>query len=580
LERATLFFSNLLSGFMLFAVPYIVNVLLALPIADYYNIYSAIPASWPMLIGANVVIMLYTYAITVLAGMVSGNTPVHLMTAAIFNFAWMFLYSFGMMLADRFLIGLSQEGQVSEVITYLHPVVYYMVGWAATVPVSSIGPGAMIAVYAAVSALFVAVSWLLYRSFKAERAGDSILYRAVEYIFACVVATVGLFIGGELLGRSGIFGSGYIIRGDLYPGYGSMDYVDGNYIIGAFIGAAVAFVVATMILRKSPRVFDLRMLRRFGAFAVAAAVLFVCVMTNITGFETRVPAASNVSVGAVSTSGLANVLPPYKQGLDYFSGTSYIPIKGEGDIKALEEFHRGVLKDKAYMTVTDEYGNYVADVDADYVGETDISFAYALKGGGSESRRYMLTNDYMAGSNAFARLMSCDSVKGYMSIKNLLGYDALNVPEIFYMDMDNNAGVSMGADPDTAVREKLTGDALKELAACLDEDYRAMGANDMMHPGAELFTLYMSSKRAEGVLYESAAAATSGKGEAIRDLLKRHEWEEYSVYYTVTEKSEKTIAWLKEAGIYDSIIKSVKELENQRMKEEAEAEPEEMVDPG
>jgi ABC-2 type transport system permease protein len=560
-ERSVLFRSNLLSGFLLFIVPYIVSVLLSLPVMGYYVNYikehfsvDVDMSTWPLLICANIVIMLYTYAVTVLAGMVSGNTPVHIMTAAIFNFALMYIVLFGEMLAAKFLIGMNMTGTTNsfDILQYFHPLLYY-----ADADLSSAGasvvPGVMLLVYAAVSALIAAIAWLLYRSFKTERAGDSITYRAVEYIFACVVAVAGLFLGGELLGNTGIYSLSRIPGSS---GYGGIDYVDTGYITGAFIGAAVAFTVATMIIRKSVRVFDVRLLRRFAAFAVAAAVFFVCIMTNITGFETRVPAVSGVSTGAFATGWSLSAMPPYKQGTDSINGMTFIPIEGEKDIRTLEEFHRSIIDEQTYLSAVDEYGR-PSSYDGSYFLSGEMYITYALKNGTSESREYMLPNDFISGSEAFARLISCDSVKKYRTIKNLLGYDALDTPELYCFWPD---GGSEAVSLDTDVRQKLTGDALKELAACLDEDYLAMSADDMMNPGAELFTLQLPSKRAEGTLYESVAAAASGNGEPIYKLMKEYNIDAYPINYTVTEKSVKTVAWLKDAGVYDSLMRSTEEL--------------------
>jgi hypothetical protein len=478
----------------------------------------------------------------------------------------MYLFLFGVMLAERFLVGLAITVDSNDVFEYFHPLVYFLSEDLSSSGASA-APKVMLLVYTAISALIAAIAWLLYRSFKVERAGDSITYRAVEYIFACVVAVAGLFIGGELLGNSG----SYSFYGS--SGHGGMDYVDKSYIVGAFIGAAVAFVIATMILRKSARVFDLRLLRRFAAFAVAVAVFFVCIMTNITGFETRVPAASDVSVGAFSTFYGSYVMPPYKYG-GYRFDRSFIPIKGEGDLKTLEEFHRSILDEMAYPSSADDDDlNYDEEWFETISG--DFYITYETKRGMAESRRYTLSSDFLSGSDALARLLASDSMKDYMSIRNLLGYDALGTPEVA---ASLGSGFGETASLDTDVREKLTGDSLKELAACLDEDYMAMSADDMMHPGAELFTLLLSSKRPEGMQYESGAAATSGKGEPIRESIKEDLGEVYSLPYTVTEKNVKAIAWMKNAGIYDSLMKSAEELRKKAlsMMDEVEPEPEEL----
>jgi hypothetical protein len=319
----------------------------------------------------------------------------------------------------------------------------------------------------------------------------------------------------------------------------------------------VSFLIATMIIRKSARVFDLAALRRFGIFAAAAAVFFVCAMTNITGFETRVPDAGDVKA---ATFYVGNYLePPYRYGVlsidsGYYIGGVYVPVQGEDDVETLIAFQRKALEDRAYIRDPGVEEDGVAYP----VGGSNqpFSIGYGLKGGGEVLRSYVFSGKYLLGSGEYARLLSSDSVKDYLSIENLLGYDALNVPKLHYGSTYN----IMDVDPDTEIRSKLSGGAMKELAACLDEDYRAMGANDMMNPGKEIFTLWLSSSKPGGTMYESIRAALSGKGMSLYSWTKKEELGDSGLSYTVTEKSSRTIAWLKEKGVYDSLVKSAEEL--------------------
>jgi hypothetical protein len=241
----------------------------------------------------------------------------------------------------------------------------------------------------------------------------------------------------------------------------------------------------------------------------------------------------------------------------------FIPVRGEDGVSALAEFHRKLLADKAYISYTYMDANVIdGEGNLDGVSAEDMSLTYALKRGQGESRTYLLPDEYMRGSREYARLLSSNSVKEYMSIENLLGYDRLNTPLLCFSVEDLYGGyTSEMVDPDTDVREKLTGDTLKELAARLDEDYMAMSADDMMNQGDELFTLHMSSSRAEGMVYEGGAAAVRDDGvnaKSIRSLVKRDDVD-FGLNYTVTEKSVKTIAWLKQEGIYDSLMRSAEE---------------------
>jgi hypothetical protein len=112
---------------------------------------------------------------------------------------------------------------------------------------------------------------------------------------------------------------------------------------------------------------------------------------------------------------------------------------------------------------------------------------------------------------------------------------------------------------------------MKELAACLDYDCRAMGADDMMNPGKEIFTLWLSSSRAEGTYHGSLREAIAGKGQKMSKVKSASG--DPGIAYTVTEKSARTIAWLKEKGIYDSLVKSAEELKRAYDKKHPDEKP-------
>jgi hypothetical protein len=581
--KRALFLSSFASGLILTLAPFIVCALTVLPFAagSAGSAGTAGPADqtafagWLTWVLAVCTTSFFTYAVSVLAGMASGNAPMHILTALVFNFAWIFIYSFTFEQARMFLYGLPLNSDIADAVSYFHPALYFL-GSTDVNTVTGVQTAfqpAAIAVYLIAAAVISAFACLAFLRVKAERAGRSVTARPAEYIFVFVVAALGMLFGGNIFGSMDPYNPVIMdpdnpAASEYYyytPNVDPMTYVNPYYIAGAFIGAAVAFIVATMILRRSARVFDLSALRRFGVFAAFAAALMLCTMTNITGFETRVPGSGDASHGALGIDAL--LAPPYKYNIlgdnVYLSSKDnitifsqpYIPIEGESDTETLAAFHRKALDDKAYIIHTNS--------DGDEPEVKHVEMGYRLRAGAGEMRSYRFSADYLQSSNEYARLISSESVKSYLSIENLLGYDDLNTPDIAY---SYDGYTMMDATPDTDARAKLTGDALAELAKCLDEDYRAMSANDMMDPGKELFTLKLSSSRPTGKTYATMRDALysdgNGKGNSNSlALAAKKNALSFNLYYTVTEKSVKTVAWLKDAGLYDSFVNSAGELE-------------------
>jgi hypothetical protein len=558
------FCGSFISGLLLTLVPITVCALATLPfsgsvsdVGEWFAWYSAV-----------CVTSIFTYAVSVLAGMTSGNMPVHVLSAAAFNFAWIFIYLFAMDQIGTYLLGFPKSGAVSGAVTYFHPFLYFMsdadiilldgMEGAARSPAAhsptAHSPAAQI-IYLLAALGVAACAWLVFRRLKAERAGQSITARPAEYVFTFVATAAGLMAGSLILGS---FDGMYTVD---RTGYDMMHYVNPYYVVGAFVGALVAFIVVTMILRGSARVFDLVTLRRFAVAVAAVLVFMLCTMTNITGYETRVPKADNVTAAAFSMNYFTS--PPYKYNLlgdsaFYDDGSNYtmyagayIPIVGRDDAGVLAAFHRKALEDKAYIEGDDM--------------SIPVGVGYRLRVGPDEERSYMIRSDYLRESNEFARLISSRSVKDYLSIENIIGYGNIKSLDVACAD---GYSIVDTATPDTDTRRKLTADALGELAVCLDEDYRAMSANDMMDPGGELFTLKLAADRTNDMLYSSVNEAMSGRG---RKLASFGTGMDVNLYYTVTDKNVRAIEWMKDAGVYDSLLASAEEM---RRDGEAEAEAE------
>ncbi|MDR2162519.1 MAG: hypothetical protein LBO70_01020, partial [Clostridiales Family XIII bacterium] len=271
-RKRALFFSNFVSGLLLIFVPFIAAVLSLLPLIAARSDAPSLMASWLTWLVAVCITVFFTYAVSVLAGMVSGTTPAHMLTAGVFNFAWIAIYGSAAAIVTESMFGMSGESDFMSAGLYLHPLTYFLSGIDVNTIV--VGAGEVVPlyvgmpVYLAVSVLVLAASYFVFMRFKAERAGMPITARPVEHIFAFAVSAIGMFLFAV------IFASQDPVRlsPDGQQPADPMTYVNTYAVLGAVIGAVVSFLIATMIIRKSARVFDLAALRRFGIFAAAAAV--------------------------------------------------------------------------------------------------------------------------------------------------------------------------------------------------------------------------------------------------------------------------------------------------------------------
>jgi hypothetical protein len=565
-SRGALFRGSFVSGLALIFAPFIACALMILPQAITDNRSS----DWVIWTLSCLSLFLFTYAVSVLAGMVSGNTGAHFLTALIFNFAWLILYFMSVNTIQSHLYGVTIEGSLMDFAAYLHPYSYFSSVEGMSIFGMEVGEGAPYAaafgiiLYALLAAVISVFAFRLYLRFKAERAGESITARPVEHIFTYAVSLLGMSTGGTIFAMLDTGGPFYNTDWAL-NGYDPMNYVSGFFIAGSIVGALVGFMVATMILKKSARIFNLPSLRRFGIFAVAATVFIVCTVTNITGAETRVPPSNDVEAAAVGI--YLYQVPPYKYATAPYD-TEYIPIRGEGDIAILTDLHKKALADKAYIfngkNDSDELNQGFLDGST---SREEMNIYYGLKNGSRESRHYELSGKYLTHSKDYARLLASDSVKEQMSIGNLIGYDKLSLPRICYGDTWDLDGNSASLDSDARAKFETDKD-IAEFARLLDEDYKAMSAEDMLKPGKELFTLKLLPEggklATKNNLYGSGDQAILGLGHSIAAFSRDRGGDSFYLYYTVTEKNTKAVAWLKSKGIYDSIMKSLEELKTRR----------------
>ena len=232
----------------------------------------------------------FFYSFAVCLGQFTGHILALPVYYGIFNAIVIAVYALLNWVMRAYYFGYGQYGNYEGLITWCTPVLALIQMdidvYSEVVPEGMEAPwvvdieGLWIAgVYAIVAVVLVACAVLLYRCRHLESAGDVVSVKVMRPVFKYgVAACAGLFFGMLMYEMFGLTQIGLMIAVVLWG------------IVGYF--------VAQMLLDKTVRVFK----KWKGAAAVTAAflVLFAVIGFDLTGYETRVPAAGEVSsVGVV-----------------------------------------------------------------------------------------------------------------------------------------------------------------------------------------------------------------------------------------------------------------------------------------
>jgi len=130
-------------------------------------------------------------------------------------------------------------------------------------------------VYLALIALFSYLALWLYNRRHLESATDpivfSILKPILKYGFAfCVMLISGLYFSSS--------------QND------QMSWMYFGYVVGGLLG----YVIAEMILQKSWRIFEFKLVKEIGVYFAIFTVLIISLHLDIFGFESRIPAADQI----------------------------------------------------------------------------------------------------------------------------------------------------------------------------------------------------------------------------------------------------------------------------------------------
>jgi hypothetical protein len=416
---------------------------------------------------------------------------------------------------DTFLIGFSNISSLQEgILARLNPL-FFTVGAPPGVETGLVEIIMMYVVYFVIACGAIAAAFLLYKRRRLERAGSPISFRFAEIIITDLITLVCMAaMGIAFFQQSFIYGYGNDGKSD----YGLAIL---SLIAGCVLGAALAFMVVTMLAQKTPRIFTKKTFKDFGIFAVIGVLFISFTVFDLTGYTERVPGQASVKKAEMTLSQYPFMYPYEGLRSYYLLNDMKVEAVTKEDVKALIAFHRGLIEnEKAYryrysrpfagLGAYDD--NYKYDESDSWSGSAAI--VYDQGGPFSMYRSYDFHYNY---SNAELRetLAAMPAFRESMTLEKLAGYENISaITVIEYEEMN--------------LKYKISSSDIAALAMHLDNDFRRLDAGVLMGRSANVINaplkLQIEIRHSRG--WDSGGFYTDTIG------------------YTVTSSYTETLKWL------------------------------------
>lgn len=317
----------------------------------------------------NILVIGFTYCVSCFAAILAGTAVVQALLSFVLIALPTVVYAFFLGYVDMFLYG--YDGALN-LMRYLSPYAYLVMRDAypfAAAPVTLL-------VYVGISVLLVFAAAAIYKKIKLENEENTIVVPFVAEILVILLTAIAvsmtLLIAQTLLSI------------DTTPGV----------IITIILATVVFFPIFCMIADQSFRIFKGRNVKVFLIYAAVMCIVLAFTLFDVTGFEQRVPAASDVKSVSVSDSNLIH--------MDYEGIT-------DGDTIALiTDLHQSIA-DRGEGT--DEEINKPIDGQNSSINGSigGIEITYKLNNGRTIRRNYpvILSESY----NAYGQFYNCKAVR-------------------------------------------------------------------------------------------------------------------------------------------------------------------------
>ena len=499
IRREGLFLTNFLSGMAMMLVPYVVTGALCILISLCFGFFE--PVGPLVTVLAVLGDSLFYFCTATAAAFVTGNLFALPVLYVIFHFLAAGMDVLVSVFAGGFLFGL--DGNYTGTVEFLSPTVYLMrhvethheyeeifvpdpahgtltadgIGYYDSKIVSVTLENAwVLAVYALLGVVLLAVAYALYRRRRSESAGDVVAVGWMKPVFRYGVAVCAAMAGGLAL---------YMVFWGQFQSGETYDAVP--MLIAMVISGAIGYYAASMLLAKSLRVFR-GSWKGLAVTALCAAVICGVMKFDVFGIETRVPSADQIETLTVRVASNQYELTP------------------EEDTELIEEIravHKTIAEDADYVRTTVENWSRPELATNEALSHANsVRLTYDLKNGTTVTRQYRLpiTAERLAqeGTYDFAldRLVNSDALKA----KRFHLYDGY-LPEngYLYLETRQDGGFSFGTNDAMVIHEAVKQDVMAGTCGTYDWFDRSRAGQYAIDLNLEF---RINEKRENGATYD------------------------------------------------------------------------------
>lgn len=425
-SRMKLYWTNVVTGFIMSLGPMVLTGVILLIIRkpayrryDWSITHGVVPedAFTAEAIGQwmfqSALIIVVIFAVAVFAGIVTGNSLLHFVMAGVFNFLIPAIFAVLTLYCEQYLYGFNTSGEWFTFCAILSP-------WLCAIIESDLfftaGP---LVLYILTFVVMTFASAALYKKRKLERVSDplvfAILRPVIIYIAAFFVMTLMSF---------------YFV---------ALGSEDGFRVIGYIVGAVLGFIIVSMIIYKTLKIFNLASLKSLGIFAVIMILVICSFNFDFYGFEDRLPNTNKV-VSAYA-SGISDLDRTYGG-----SDTLYT----EENVQHVADLHSYILENR------DMINAYQYDA---YRRHISMNFRYEMENGRTMSRRYSVPYSLAVASPSLKAIYESEEFKNNNSLMKVLP-DQLKYVEVSASYKDDGYKVLDGAVD------------IRQLLKCIQDDYK------------------------------------------------------------------------------------------------------------
>ncbi|HHU20696.1 MAG TPA: hypothetical protein GXZ58_10900 [Bacilli bacterium] len=315
----------------------------------------------------SLIMISFIYSISLIVGMLTGITIIQGIFSYIFLFlptGFIILYYTNLNFA---IIGLPESYLISEdafkfsPLTDFFPIIFE--------PGESYNK---LIIYLILTIVSLLIAQLLYKNRSVEAATHPIAFQKLKPIFIYSFTFCFTLIGG------------------LYFALMEQNFI--GILIGYLIFSIIGYFITQMIVQKTWRVF--REWREYGYFFVVFTLIIIFIMTDITGYQKRIPATDEIESAFVITD-----LYQFQNNADRYHSVD--GFNSTVDIEKIRDYHQYLID---HSSREDELSYYY----------NNVAILYRLENGRTLVREYNLPN-HSADHEVLDWVRSTDTYKLYSS---------------------------------------------------------------------------------------------------------------------------------------------------------------------